>query len=333
MYVNLVFELSMVLDNEKFHKTINRVYKRAGYLDENENEYIDQCMASKGIVVKYRDSQYKKKVKLTVNAKLVSDSDEIETHRFIEKLDKRIKEYFGYRYQMEDFSLAGATLTADIDVEDHENVMAYLKVLQRIGRVKGYSPSGYDCFEKKACFCLHGNSNGIEFMVYDLEGMLAECLKKADTGRKKTGSMIVAVKGILRTEVRLTKPKAIRFYTNDVKVSVQMAELAANRQDIFLDVFTQIIPFGDYYKKDKATEIIQKDVRDNVMRRKMLRLLVLIPKKKSLYLAQKAMNYRNMEKVMDAFAKINVSPVTLSKRHDIKYLKCLYSILLGERQL
>ncbi len=327
MYVNLFFELSKVLDNEKFHKTLNRAYKRAGYLDENENGYIDQSMALKGIVVKYQDSQYKKKVKLTVNANLVSDSGEIDTERFIRKLDKRMKEYFEYRYQMEDFSLAGAILTVDIDVEDHENVLAYLKVLQRIGRVKGYSPSGYDCFEEKDCFCLDGNSNGIELMVYDLEEMLAECLKKVGTGRKKTGSIIGAVKGILRAEVRLTKPKAIRAYANAVKISDQISGLAANRKDIFLDVFAQIVPFGDYYKKDKAVEIIQEKVKDSIMRRKMLRLLALIPEKKSLYLAQKAINCRNTKKIMDSFAKINVSPVTLSKRHNVKYLKNLYNCL------
>ena len=36
---------------------------------------------------------------------------------------------------------------------------------------------------------------------------------------------------------------------------------------------------------------------------------------------------RNMEKVVEAFAKINVSPVTISKRHDIKYLKNLYAYI------
>lgn len=57
------------------------------------------------------------------------------------------------------------------------------------------------------------------------------------------------------------------------------------------------------------------------MRRRLLRLLVLIPEKKSLRLAQKAMNCRNMEKIMDSFAKINLSPVTISKRQDVKFCR------------
>ncbi len=90
----------------------------------------------------------------------------------------------------------------------------------------------------------------------------------------------------------------------------------------------RIVPYGDFYKKDKAVEIIRSEVEDIRLRRKMLRLLVLIPEKKSLYLAQKAMNCRNIEKIMEAFAKIDVSPVTISKRHNVKQLKNIYKYLI-----
>ena len=33
---------------------------------------------------------------------------------------------------------------------------------------------------------------------------------------------------------------------------------------------------------------------------------------------------------MDSFAQINLSPVTISKRHDVKYLECPYTYLLNE---
>lgn len=39
---------------------------------------------------------------------------------------------------------------------------------------------------------------------------------------------------------------------------------------------------------------------------------------------------RDIEKVMGAFAKINLSPITISKRHDVEYLKCFYTYLLDE---
>lgn len=137
-------------------------------------------------------------------------------------------------------------------------------------------------------------------------------------------------KGILRTEIRLTKPKAIRAVTEAVDTSGQIAEMAKNSMDIFMDISAHIIPHGDFYKKDKVMDIIWKEVKDNVMRRKILRLLALIPEKKSLHLAQKIMNCRNIEieQVMDAFAKINLSPITISKQQDVKYMKNLYSYFL-----
>lgn len=324
MYINQIFKLTMVLDNEKFHKIFKRAYDKAEYMEENESEYIDQSMASKGIVVKYRNSQYKKKVKVIVNAKLVFDSRETDTEWFIQKLDRRIREYFDFKYQINDFNLGGVDLVTDINVGDYEDVLAYLKVLQRIGKVKGYSPSEYDCFDSRNSFCLDGNSNDIEFLLYDLEGMIVDQLRNTGSDHKKLKSMAKESEGILRAEVRLAKLKAIRTYTNATDISKQIAVLLENGQDIFQDVFMQIILFGDYHKKDRAVEIIHRDIRDSIMRRKMLRLLALVPEKKSLYLAQKVMNCRNIEKIMDMFAKINVSPITISKRHDIKSLESLY---------
>ena len=322
MYINQTFELCMVLDNEKFQKVLNRAYKKAGYLEDDEGEYIDRSLAHKGITFMYRDSRYKKKIRIIADAGQASNAD-----KFIRKLDKHIKEYFGFKYQMGDFSLSGMRLTVDIDVRSKGNVSDYLKVLQRIGRVKGFSPSDYDCFDDVGSFCLEGNSNGIEFLLYDLEGLITDQLRKNDSNRKKMKEMVKDAGGIIRTEVRLTKTKTIRNYTDTDDLYGQLVILSQKCQDIFLDVFMRIIPFGDYYKKDKAIEVIRKEIKDDVLRRKMIHLVALIPEKKSLYLAQKAMNCRNIEKVMDAFAKISMSPITISKRHDVKYLKNLYSYL------
>lgn len=327
MYINKIFELSAVLDNDKFQKVLNRAYDKNDYLDENGKEYIDRSLESKGIVVTYRDSQYKKKVKLSVNSKLLLDCDNPEPDKIARKLEKRIGEYFDHKYQIEDFTLSGMILSKDIDVHNQENVLAYLKVLQRIGKVKGFSPSSYDCFDDIDSFCLDGNSNGIDFLLYDLESYVEKRHREARDGRKKLKRMLKESEGILRAEVRLTKPKAIRDYTDAVEVGGQIVALLEKCQDIFLDIFTRIIPFGDFYKKGKAEEIIWQEIMDNRLKRRMLRLVTLIPEKKSLYLAQKATNCRNMEKVMKSFAKINISPVTISKRQDVKYLENLYTYI------
>lgn len=331
MYINRIFELSMVLDNDRFQKALNRAYDKADYLDENGKEYIDPSLEAKGIIVTYRDSQYKKKVKLIVNPRLMLNCDKPNSDKIARKLEKRIDDYFDHKYQIEDFTLSGMILSADIDVHSRENVSAYLKVFQRIGKVKGFSPLDYDCFDNIDNFCLEGNSNGIEFLLYDLESYVEKRYREARADRKKLKWMFKESEGILRAEMRLTKPKAIRDYTDAVEVSEQIGELSEKCQDIFMDTFVKIIPYGDFYKKNKAVEIIRSKIEDSVLRRKMLRLVALIPEKKSLYLAQKAMNCRNIEKVMKEFAKINVSPVTISKRQNIKVLKNIYEWLFEER--
>lgn len=331
MQIKCIIELSMVLDTEKFHKILVKVSDRSDYMEENgEKEYIDRSLVHKGMTILYRDSQYKKKVRILVDLG-VAPKDDHDMEHSIRKLNKQITEYFGFKYGLNDFAISGIVFSADIDVGTHENVVAYLKVLHRIGRVKGFSPSGYDCFEEGESFCLDGNSNAVEFLLYDLESVIVDQLRNTGTDYKKLKLMARESEGILRAEVRLAKPKAVKEYTNVADILKQIAVLLKNSQDIFLDVFMKIIPFGDFYKKDKATEIVQKEVEDAVLRRKMLRMLELVPEKKSLYLAQKTMNCRNIEKVMEAFAKINVSPITISKRQDTRKLICLYSVLFNEK--
>jgi hypothetical protein len=132
------------------------------------------------------------------------------------------------------------------------------------------------------------------------------------------------MKGVLRAEVGLTAPKAIRNFTYETIALKQIIDLSKNIEEIFLKTFIWIIPIGDFHKKNKAVEIIKREVSDRTLRWKMLRLITLIPEKKSLLLAQKALNYRKIDDVMRKFCSINLSPVTISKRHDTEFLQNLY---------
>lgn len=209
-------------------------------------------MVDKGLTFTYRDSQYKKKVKLIVNPAWVTDSDEPDQEKLIRKLTKRVDHYFGSRYQLNDFMLTGMVLTIDIDVHDREKVASYVKVLQRVGKVKGFSPPGESWIDDDISFCLVGNSNGISFMIFDLEGLLREQLKEAEHGRKQLKSIMEKSVGLLRAEIRLTEPKAIRAYTDEHVVSAQIAALSEKAQEIFLDTFMRIVPFGDFHKKRES---------------------------------------------------------------------------------
>ena len=324
MVISLTFELSMTLDTDHFQRIFTT---KVGYLKELDNEYVDPSLAEKGITVIYRDSRYKKRIRLLVNTSLVV-ADSSNTDKLIRKLGKRIDEYFDHKYGLDDFTLSGVTLTLDINVGSRTNVSDYLKGLQRIGKVKGFSPVEYECFDSKASFCLSGKSNDTDFLLYDLEAATVGQLRNADAGRKQLQAASMQTKGILRAEVKLTKPKAVREYVDATDVASQITKVMKNSTEIFMDTFARIIPFGDFHKMDAAVEIVRSEVKGITMRRKMLRLLTLIPEKKSLHLAQKAMNCRDVDKVMETFTKISLSPVTISKRHDIKHLENIYSYFL-----
>ena len=60
---------------------------------------------------------------------------------------------------------------------------------------------------------------------------------------------------------------------------------------------------------------------------KMKKLMELIPVKKSLRCAQNELNYRHIDRVMETFAELNVSPVTIPKSMKLKKLDSLYSYL------
>jgi sulfur transfer complex TusBCD TusB component (DsrH family) len=319
----------MTLDTDDFDKLLSKVMSKEYLTTLDSETYIDQSLMSKGIVVTFRDSRYKKKIKLSVNPNCVINEDLISSNisKFITKLDKRITDYFNMKYSLDDFHLSGIILFTDIDVGSRDSISDYLRVMKRIGRVKGFAPSN-DKLDENNDFCLKGISNGIEFIIYDLEGQAIKQLNYGEYEKKYLKSISKESTGILRVEIRLTKQKAIRACTNELVTSIQMVDLIEKSKQIFMDIFLHIVPFGDFHKKDKADEIIKKEVKDVRMKRRMLRLITLIPEKKSLILAQKALNYRNIDRVMDQFGKIGLSPVTISKRQEIKHLKNLYSYFL-----
>jgi hypothetical protein len=285
---------------------------------------------SKGILVFYRDSQYKKKIQLTVDPNLILDGDELDENnveKLLRKLEKHISGYFGGMYALDDFNLNKMHLVTDIDVGTKGHVAAYVKTLRRIGRVKGFSSSRNDEISKKIGFCLGGNSNHIEFLIYDLEAWLKEQRADADPGKKQLKEMVKKSEGLLRAEVRLMKAQIIRDYANSLAPSNQILELSGKLQKIFLETFTRIVPFGDFHKKDQAVEIIRREVTDKKMTFRMLRLVSLVPEKKSLLLAQKALSYRKIDNLMAEFREIELSPVALSKRHDVQKLDNLYKYM------
>jgi hypothetical protein len=327
IYAPHTFELSLILSTDKFNRWQSKAYERS---EGNHRVYqkngvcFDEALKDEGVKIEYHNKTYEKKVKFIVNPTKMLGGDDVKKlwkpnndniSKLLRKLKEYIDSYFDSKYKLNDLKLTRIDFTVNIDVGDRNNVSAYIKVLHKIAKVKCFEPKydkNNDKINHDLSFDLEGNSNGVEFTAYD---------KEAESRQK-------AAKGILRVEVRLKKQKAISKYTDETATSKQIKYLAANSRNIFLDTFTRIVPRGNYYKKKEAVQLIEDNISQKKHREKMLRLVELIPKKKSLYLAQKEMNDRNIDKIMAMFAEINVSPVTISKRHETKSLKNLYSYLL-----
>ena len=62
-------------------------------------------------------------------------------------------------------------------------------------------------------------------------------------------------------------------------------------------------------------------------KKKMLHLLRLIPEKKSLYLAVKELNARNIDEIIKCFEKLELSPITISKHKKYNHLPNLYTYI------
>ncbi len=332
IYSSHTFELTLIVNTDKFYEWKDKAYKKSKgnhRAFEINGVHYDHALKDKGIKIEYHDNTFKKKINFIVNPTKILGGNDIKklwkpNNDNISKLLRKLKEYidiyFDSKYKLNDFKLTRIDFTVNINVGDKKNVSAYIKVLQNIGKVKWFKPK-YDKNGKKnknidddLSFDLEGNSNGVEFTAYDKEGQSKQ--KEA--------------KGILRVEVRLKKQKSISKYTDETVTAKQIKKLAANSRNIFLDYFADIIPCGNYYKKKEAVKLIEDNISKQKHSEKMLQLIELVPKKKSLYLAQQEMNDRNIDKVMEMFAEINVSPVTISKRHNINFLKNLYSYLLAE---
>lgn len=321
MYTNQVFELSVVLDGKTFQRITDRISSPSWEYDGDE--YIDRSLASCGITVKYRDSRYKKKIQLLVNTAVLLDGGKQDGDKLIRRLNRIMSDYFLAKLHLDDFTLTGAAFIIDMDVGSRGAISAYIRVLQRIGKVKGFSSASNEGLDKGSSFCLSGNSNDIDFLIYDLQ----QAIKRNAIDGQEWKPQIKYTAGVLRAEIRLKSQRAIRSCTDGASTTCQLMELSEKAWNVFMETFVRIVPYGDCRKKRDAVEIVRQNVKDLRLQRRMLRLIDLIPKKKSLLLAQKAMNYREPNRLLIAFAEIGLSPVTISKRDDTTHLPNIYSYL------
>jgi len=330
------FELRKEVNSNEFNYWRNRV-KDGKKFDNDDSK--DFSYVKNGITVWFHGTERRHWIKLIVNPSRVLGMDDVvklwkpdskNRKELIYRLDCFYKHYFNSNYKLNDFILARFDLTKNLKLDSQDLVTAYIKFLHNIKKVKGFSPkySKNDTWhDTDLSFDLEGNSNGVDITAYDKAAAIKANMKNMEFKKKEMAKRLEQAEGMLRIEVKLTSQKAIRKNTFTDDTEERIIKLCKKGEWIFGAYLNGVIPHGDIYKKDKAVEIIEANVADKKMKKKMLRLLELIPKKKSLYLAQKEMNDRDMKEIMHMFDKIDLCPVTISKRQEIKSLKGLHSLV------
>ncbi len=322
------FELTLNINTKEYNSLLSSAYKMA---KENKNRLgystkyttgdvrIDDALASKGITVQYHNYEFRKMIKLCINPSKVLGGSDLKLWKpnrgnieeLMALLNQYIDDYFDSEYDMNSFELSRIDFTANL-----------------IGKVKNFVPkytkSDFETkhINKKHSFDLKGKTNGIEFTAYD---------KEADFKKAGKRNKAEKAKGILRIEVRLITRKSVKkvleTFTTDQSLwtEEEFQLLAEHSTEIFWSRMAQIVPFGDFYRlKEAEQRILDSDLKQK-KKEKMLCLIRLIAKRKSLYQALKEVNVRKSEEILLWFAKINVSPITISAREEIDFLENLYS--------
>ena len=137
MYINEIFELTRAVNGDEFDRLFARV--KDNLEEEEGEEYADRSLSHKGVTVIYRKSRYKKKVRLVVNTAFLFKEKEYDSGKIVPQLEKRVAKYFGDRHCLEEFVLTEAALMTDLRMEYPEDVLTYLRLLRRIGKVAQYN--------------------------------------------------------------------------------------------------------------------------------------------------------------------------------------------------
>lgn len=342
------FELTKEVKSKCFNNLLSSAYKKAkkhknriGHSTKHTtgDVRIDDRFSSDGITIEYHNYEFRKMIKLCINpSKLLGGNDlnlwrpdTYNTELVLDRISECIEDYFDENYDINDFTLTRVDFTVNLNV-GKKNVKPYIALFHKLGKVKKfeykYGKADYKTgrIDKEDSFDLKGKTNLIEFTAYN---------KEADLKKKDKYDKAEKAKGILRLEVRLTKRKAVidalenLTKCTDLTTEEEFDIIVGGCSKIFTTWMAAIIPYGDSYKIKKAIETVEKSDIKMKRKEKMIALIKLIPKKKSLYLAAKELKLRDLNEVLCWFAKIGVSPITISKREQIDYLKNLYDMILA----
>jgi hypothetical protein len=332
-------ELTLNVDQNTLNEIMeDRSSSYLATLHSDSRIYLDDCLIDDGLGFELHDKR-KKKVRLLVNPSMLIghksttelwQPDEKSTSKLISKLERRVDDYFDSNFELKDFKLSKICFTADVHLPDSKTAESYIRVLHKIGMVKNFLRVQYG---KKGCgaskdhaFVLMGKSNGIVFAAYTSKS------RSSHFGGEPIWKPLILDqnRNSLRFDVLLKTQKAIRAFTYYDYAQDRITDLADTIDKPFKTVFQSIIPYGEFHKLPAAIKIVEKEIENKSLKAKMIKLMTLIKEKKSLLMAQREMFDRNIESIMNEFRKIDLSPVTISKRQEESQLGCLYKLMSND---
>ena len=313
----------------EIYKSLEIISKNNGVnLYKSDVGYITHALKDKGfteiVLSKYKiNNKYKHDyMQLTIqlnptkllNRDIVELTKEEDLHEVSEKFNKikeqihlDLKPLFSWTLNRIDYCINIKT----------PYVKEYIKLFQRCSLPYRFNIP----YDKKAklrkhkegSFYIFNNSTIINFYDKELERF------------NNTGKILESAKDILRLEIQCKKGKTdyIKYkYNFDIKYLGYFTseELSLN---IISSYFDKIIGKGNYYKLDKARDIINSSKHTKSTKDKLINVLELINKHKSIDKARENSNYSkdSFNRYIKKIRELNINPITIPRRWEIDILK------------
>lgn len=297
----MIYELSVMPKPDTFYELLEHA-SDVHALPDADGEYIDTSSIEKGMAVRYCDGRIKK-IGTLFNVPYSTD-EPADPQETLQSMEKRIRKYVSKEFRLGDFQLSRLIIATDLKLDKENRAEDYMAVLRRVGNVKGYTLHSERKSGKCACHHWQGNSNNTNVIL--------RCPKEHTH---------------LNLAVQMLKSSAVRAYTQESEAPAQIIKSLTSLEGSLVTLLSNVIPFGRFLKKADAIEQIRSQIPDDTLRRKMIRILEMIPEKKSLKKTMKVSGYRNPKDILLSFAHIDLSPVTISKRMSVRKLENLYMYL------
>lgn len=328
LITNRIYNMKMY---NEIYKSLQVISKNNGFeLYKSTMGYITHALKDQGfteivLIKKYTDSKYNQPIlQLTIqlnptkllNRDIVMLTKEEDLQEVSKRFNKVLEEihldlntFFYWTLNRIDYCININT----------PYVKEYIKLFQRCSLPYRfnipYNKKAKVRKHKEGSFYIFNNSTIINFYNKEIERL------------NNTGKQLESAKDILRLEIQCKKAKTdyMKYkYNFDIKYLGYFTseELSINTISTY---FNKIIGKGDYYKLDNARAIINLSKHTKVTKDKLINVLELINKHKSIDKAFKESKYtkESFNRYIKLIRELNINPVTIPRRWSMDYLKAI----------